>query len=97
MELDDAPVQTPREKVLRAIRRISSWNGDRKDGEWIPESSATDVKRKFERHTRNDAGEVVKQEVEEVVYMHGGYRPKFEGEKKTRKAFFFRGARVWRK
>lgn len=79
---------------------IHSWMGARTTGEWVRESVATDVKRVFERHThgKGDDGKpcIVKQQVEEVVYMHAGYRPKLEGEKDTRKAFYFRGAKVWR-
>jgi hypothetical protein len=39
----------------------------------------------------------VKVQVEELVYAHDGYRPHLEGEKDTRKSFFWRGARVWLK
>lgn len=80
---------------------IHSWIGLRKAGEWVRESIATNTKRVFERHTRGNGWTkrepvIVKQQVEELVYAHSGYRPKFEGEKNTRKAFYFRGARVWR-
>ena len=85
-----------REKALRETRKIRHWNGERAEGEWIPTSVATDVKRTFESHGKNEEGETVRVTKTEIVYAHGGYRPKFEGEKKTRRAFFFRGARVWR-
>jgi len=81
---------------------INSWMGDRtKVGEWVSESVATNNKRTFERHTRGaDSTKskpvIVKQQCEELIHMHHGYRPHIEGEKKTRKAFFFRGARIWR-
>lgn len=80
---------------------IKYWLGRSADGEWIPESVATDVKRTFERHTHGKGSTklspvIVKETVEELVYAHHGYRPNFENEKKTRTSFFFRGARIWR-
>ena len=86
-----------RAEELRKLRKFDHWLGERKEGEWVPEAVSTDTKRRFEHHTRNRLGKVVKVQTEELVYMHHGYRPHMEGEKQTRKAFFFRGARVWRK
>lgn len=103
MEVEEVRDQTPREKKLRELRKIDYWLGERKEGEFIPESTATNVKRTYKCHGKsvsekdeNGNPKIVVVEKEEIVYMHGGYRPKFEGEKKTRAAFFFRGARVWR-
>lgn len=81
--------------------RIESWLGRARAGEWVPESVATDLKRTFQKHTRGkkwtkEKPEIVTVEVEELVYAHHGYRPQFADEKKTRKSFFFRGARIWR-
>lgn len=81
---------------------IKYWLGRAREGEWVPESIATDLKRTFERHTHGKESTkqrpvIVKETVEELVYAHHGYRPSFGDEKKTRAAFFFRGARVWRK
>jgi hypothetical protein len=81
---------------------IRSWMGNRqKTGEWISESVATNLKRTFECFTHSvDSTKakpvIVKSTFEELIHMHHGYRPKLDGEKKTRKAFYFRGARVWR-
>ena len=81
---------------------VHSWFGDKtKTGEWIRESVATMLKRTFEKHTRGAEWTkrkptIVKVQVEELVYAHDGYRPKMEGEKKTRKSFWHRGARIWR-
>jgi ribosomal protein S6E (S10) len=80
---------------------IHSWLGARKEGEWVRESVSTTVKRKYEKHTKGKGHtkkkpNIVKVQVEELVYLHDGYRPKLEGEKDTRKSFFWRGARVWR-
>lgn len=82
--------------------KIHSWLGRTREGVWVPESVATNLKRVFERHTKGKGHTkkkpvIVREQVEELVYAHHGYRPKFEGEKNTRKSFFFRGARVWRK
>jgi len=103
MTQDTAQTQTPREQRIRDLRRFSRWNGERRDGEWHRESVATNTKRTFEHHTRSrtefdDDGKpkVVKASIEEIVYMHHGYRPKMDNESVVRKAFFFRGARVWR-
>ena len=80
---------------------IRHWLGTPREGEWVPESVATTVKRTFEKHThaaestpRKPA--IVKVQVEELVYAHHGYRPRFPDESGTRKSFFFRGARIWR-
>lgn len=92
-----AELNEVRSKALQELRKVDFWQGRAADGEWIRESICCDpVKRTFERHTRNNRGEVVKAETTEIVYQHDGYRPKFKGEKKTRKSFFWRGARVWR-
>ena len=81
---------------------IHSWFGKLREGVWVPESVATNARRTFERHTKGKGWtkakpKIVKETVEEICYAHHGYRPKFEGEKATRKAFYFRGARVWKK
>ena len=81
---------------------INSWMGKQKSGRWVPEPILTTVKRVFERHTHAQESTklkpvIVKQLCEEYIHMSGGYRPEFDGEKKARKAFYFRGARVWRK
>ena len=94
---EDKDVQ-PKNKWKMEIR---SWLGSRKQGEWVRESIATNSKRKFQHHTHGNGSTkknpvIVKVEVEELVYAHSGYRPKLEGEKNTRKAFYYRGARVWR-
>lgn len=94
--MEDVVKEQPREKALRELRTISWWQNNRKDGEWVPESVATGVERKYECHAKDKDGNIVKRTTKELVHVHGGYRPKFSGEKKTRKAFFFRGARVWR-
>ena len=80
---------------------IHSWFGKPSDGVWVRETVATSVRRTFE-HIKKDKDWTkqnptsVKDTVEEICYMHHGYKPKFENEKTTRKSFFFRGARVWR-
>jgi hypothetical protein len=79
---------------------ISTWMGKIHEGIWIREAVATNLKRSYEHHTHgtmDHRGEIVKEIVEEICYAHQGYRPKFEDEADTRKAFYFRGARVWRK
>ncbi len=91
--------EKPRKKKWKYV--IKYWLGRTADGEWIPESVATDVKRTFERHTKGKGWTkkepvIVKETVTELVYAHHGYRPNFESEKKTRASFFFRGARIWR-
>lgn len=92
-----------RETLLRGLREFTTWNGDRRDGHWVPESVRINVKRTYRHFAKSktefdDRGrpKVVEIDAEEVVYNHSGYRPKFAGEAKTRKAFFHRGARVWR-
>jgi len=81
---------------------INSWLGDRRrTGEWVRESIATTLKRKFTKHTHGKGSTklkpvIVTVEVEELVYANDGYRPKLDGEKATRKSFYWRGARVWR-
>lgn len=89
------------QKKVKWKMAINSWLGSRKTGEWVRESIATNVKRVFEKHTHGADSTpskpvIVKVNVEELVYMHACYRPKLDGEKYTRKAFYFRGARVWR-
>lgn len=81
---------------------IRSWVGRAKEGEWVRESVATTLKRTFERHTHSakstkDRPEIVRVKVDELIYANDGYRPHFEDEKDTRKSFFWRGARIWRK
>lgn len=81
--------------------RINSWLRERRTGEWVRESVATTVKRKFRKFAKSGKivdgkPEIVSVEVEELVYANDGYRPKLDGEKDTRKAFYHRGARVWR-
>jgi hypothetical protein len=83
--------------------KIKYWYARAREGVWIPTAVATGVKRTFTRFAKSKeidtkTGKLVTvmEEVEELVYAHHGYRPKLEGEKDTRKAFFFRGARVWR-
>lgn len=100
---EGTPQVTPREKAIREVRKFAHWNGERKDGEWVRETVATGVGRKFQRHTKSatetdDRGrpKIVTVDVEEEIYVHDGYRPHLAGEKKTRKAFFWRGARIWR-
>lgn len=93
-----------RQKALNETRKFDHWLGERKEGEWVRESTCCDkVTRKFthlakSRTERNDDGSpnIVRVEQEEIVYNHQGFHPHMEGEKKPRKAFFFRGARVWR-
>lgn len=80
---------------------IHSWAGKPRDGVWVRETVATNVRRTYEHYKKGKGWSkktpvVVKETVEEICYMHHGYRPKFENEKATRKAFYFRGARVWR-
>lgn len=103
MEREEVRREEPREKQLREFRRFDHWNGERKEGEWRRESIHTGVKRKYSvfaksQSEKNEDGspKTVKVDVEEDVYIHDGYRPLMAGEKKTRKAFFWRGARVWR-
>ena len=80
---------------------ISTWMGKMHEGFWVRETVATNLKRSFTHHTRGKTtknyGEVIVETVEEICYAHQGYRPKFDDESDTRKAFYFRGARVWRK
>lgn len=98
-EQRSADEEKPRQKKRRY--RISSWMGRPREGTWVPESVATDVKRQFEKHTHGKDSTkarpvIVKKVEEELVYSHHGYRPRFEDESKTRKAFYWRGARIWR-
>ena len=94
----DGQDKKPKEKWAY---RIEHWLGQRREGKWIPESVATNLKRKIKKvakakdWTKKEPKSVIV-EVEELVYAHHGYRPHLEGEKNARKAFFFRGARVWR-
>lgn len=99
MHQDDRDEDKSKKKKWKM--EIHSWLGTRKTGEWVRESIATTVTRVLERHTHGEGSTkkdpvIVKKQVEEVVYAHSGYRPKLDGEKNTRKAFYFRGARVWR-
>ena len=81
---------------------IHSWMGKpNRDGVWVRETVATNVRRTYEHYKKGKGWSkkdpvVVKETVEEICYVHHGYRPKFDSEKTTRKAFYFRGARVWR-
>jgi len=80
---------------------IHYWMGKPCDAVWVRETVATNVRRTYEHHVKAKEWTranpvIVKETVEEICYAHQGYRPKFENEKTTRKAFFFRGARVWR-
>lgn len=98
MRQDDEQDGKAKQKWKMEIR---SWLGTRKTGEWIRESVATNSKRTLEKHTHAKESTkqkpvIVKVKVEEIVYAHSGYRPKLEGEKETRKAFYYRGARIWR-
>ena len=95
---DEKKTKKKKEKFSLEIRY---WLCQPKKGKWIRESVATTVKRTFQRFTHaKDSTKakpvIVSQEVEELVYAHGGYRPSFEGEKETRKSFYHNGARVWR-
>jgi len=97
---DQAEDKKP-EKKKRWKNVIKWWQGQRATGEWIRESVATDVKRRFKKHTHGAESTkrkpvIVEVEVEEIVYAHQGFRPRLDGEKDTRKSFWFRGARVWR-
>ena len=92
--------EAPRKKKWQF--EITNWLGKPSDGVWVRETVATNVKRSFEHHTHGKGWtkkdpKIVKVVETELIYAHQGYRPKFENEKSTRKAFFFRGARVWRK
>ncbi len=81
---------------------IKSWLGFPRKGEWVREAIATTLERTFERHTHGKGSSkknpinIVKAVITELVYVHDGYRPKMDGEKATRKAFYWRGARIWR-
>ena len=96
---DDDERNQPKQKWKMEIH---SWYGNRqRTGEWIGESVATTMKRTYECFTRGAEWTrrnpvIVKGVFEELVYTHHGYRPKLDGEKKTRKSFFFKGARIWR-
>ena len=80
---------------------IRYWFGKPCEGVWVREAVATDVRRTFTHYKKakdwtKQNHNTVTETVEEICYAHQGYRPKFENEKATRKAFYFRGARVWR-
>lgn len=80
---------------------INWWLGKPVEGVWVREAVATNVRRTFTHHTKGKGWTkrepvIVTETVEEICYAHQGYRPKFEKEKSTRKAFYFRGARLWR-
>ena len=90
----------PKKKKLQF--EITFWSGKPRDGVWVRETVATNVRRTFEHHTKGKGWTkqepvIVKETVEEICYVHQGYRPNFESEKTTRKEFYFRGARIWRK
>jgi len=81
--------------------KINAWLGQLLTGEWVREAISTPLKRTFTKHTHGAESTkakpvIVTVEVEELVYIHDGYRPRIDGEKDTRKSFFWRGARVWR-
>ncbi len=81
---------------------IKTWMGKLHEGVWVREAVATTLKRTFEHHTHGKGWtkkdpKIVKAVETELVYAHQGYRPKFDDEKSTRKSFFFRGARIWKK
>ena len=80
---------------------IATWLGKAHAGIWVRETVATNLKRSYTHHTRSKSmenrGDIVTETVEEICYAHQGYRPKFEDESDTRKSFYFRGARIWRK
>lgn len=99
-QAEDGPDKREKKKPKWKMR-IRSWLGKPKEGEWIRSSVATSVKRTFEKHTHGAESTkkkpvIVKVQVEELVYAHDGYRPRFEDENDTRKSFFHRGARIWR-
>lgn len=104
VELESRSSGKTRSELLRKLRKFDHWLGERKDGEWVRESICCDpVTRKVthlakSQTERNERGEplIVRVEREEIVYQHDGFHPHMEGEKKARKAFFWRGARVWR-
>jgi len=85
-------VEKPKKRKLE----IHSWLGRAKDGEWVRETVATMLKRTFEKHTKDANGKDCVLQCEELIYAHDAYRPHFEGEGKTRKSFWWRGARIWR-
>lgn len=101
-QADDSDSRGKKREKKKWKYRISSWMGTPREGEWVPESVATTVKRTFQKHTHSAESTkkkpvIVTVEVEELVYMHHGYRPRFPDESAARKSFFFRGARIWRK
>ncbi len=97
-ESDRGSSKKPEKKKWRF--EITTWMGKMHDGFWVRESVATNLKRSYSHHTHGTMehrGEIVVEVVEEICYNHQGYRPKFDDESDTRKAFYFRGARIWRK
>ena len=75
--------------------------GQGKTGERVRSTVATKTTRKFTRHTHGaestrNSPVIVTVETEELVIQHDLYRPHLEGEKDTRKATYWRGARIWR-
>lgn len=87
--------------VVQESRKFTHFAGENRSGHWVREAICCDpLTRTFERHTRgkDEDGKpcIVKAQIEEIVYNHHGFHPFLDGEKKPRKAFFFRGARVWR-
>jgi len=93
---DELKAEQPREKLVRETRKFNHWVGAKQDGEWARDAITTTAKRRYEKHTLGADDKVVKVTVEELITVHDGYRPHMAGEKKTRKSFFHRGARVWR-
>lgn len=84
----------PKKAEKKVFKRlINWWYGQRKEGEWIREVTTTGVSRTYTNVARDEDGNLIL--FEELISIHQCYRPKFEGEKNTRKATFFRGARVW--
>jgi len=82
--------------------KIATWMGRAHEGVWVREAIATNTHRTYEHHahdkgwTKRDP-KIIKKIVTELIYAHQGYRPHFEDEPSTRKSFFFRGAKIWRK
>jgi hypothetical protein len=86
----------PEEKQVRKVRwkmEIRNWLGKSRKGEWIREPVATGVRRVFAKDRVDKDGNAVMHE--EIVYANDVYRPNLEGEKKPRRATYWRGARIW--
>ena len=100
-QADGSDRKDEKKKPPKWKRVIRSWLGTRQSGEWVRSPVATNVKRKFEKHTHGAESTrkkpvIVKVNVEEIVYANDVYRPHLQGEKDARKATFWRGARIWR-